>query len=152
MKRYETVTIIDADLNEEQRAPVLDRVKETIGQKEGLLVAEDAWGARRLAYEIKKKNRGFYVRFDYCGDGAMVNEIERFFRIDDRVLKYLTIVLDEQVDLEKVKEEIAASKPEESAEAAPAAEPDAEAGSDAPKEAAPQGAETETAEDENKEE
>jgi small subunit ribosomal protein S6 len=44
---------------------------------------------------------------DYCGSGILVNEIERFFRIDDRILKYMTVVLNKDVDIETVKEEIA---------------------------------------------
>ena len=110
MRRYETFVIIDPDLSQEQCEPVLGRVKELITQQDGFLVYEDIWGERKLAYEIKKKARGFYVRFDYCGLAPLVNEIERYFRIDDRALKYMTIVLDKDVDLEKIKEEKAAAE------------------------------------------
>jgi len=48
------------------------------------------------------------VRFDFCGLAPLVNEIERFFRIDDRALKYMTVLLNRDVDLEKIKEEKAA--------------------------------------------
>ena len=48
------------------------------------------------------------MRFDYCGLAPLVNEIERFFRIDDRALKYMTVLLNRDVDLEKIKEEKAA--------------------------------------------
>ena len=110
MRRYETFVIIDPDISQEQREPVLQRVKELITQQDGFLVFEDVWGERKLAYEIKKKGRGYYVRFDYCGLAPLVNEIERFFRIDDRALKYMTVVLDTDVDLEKVKEEKTAAE------------------------------------------
>jgi len=110
MRRYETFVIIDPDATQEQREPLLERVRELITQHDGFLVFEDVWGDRKLAYEIKKKARGFYIRFDYCGQALLVNEIERFFRIDDRSLKYMTIVLDKDVDLEKVKEEKAAAE------------------------------------------
>ena len=108
MRRYETFVIIDPDITTEQREPVLERVRELVTQQDGFLVFEDVWGERKLAYEIKKKARGYYVRFDYCGLTELVNEIERFFRIDDRALKYMTVLLDKNVDLEKVKEEKAA--------------------------------------------
>ena len=110
MRRYETFVIIDPDISQEQREPLLERVKELITQQDGFLVYEDVWGERKLAYEIKKKARGFYVRFDYCGLAPLVNEIERYFRIDDRALKYMTVVFDKDVDLEKVKEEKAAAE------------------------------------------
>ena len=107
MRRYETFVIFDPDLSEEKRSPVIDRIKETITKQDGFLVKVDDWGARKLAYEIKKKLRGYYSRLDYCGSGPLVNELERFFRIDDRVLKYMTVLLEKTVDLEKIKEEIA---------------------------------------------
>ncbi len=119
MRRYETFVIVDPDISQEQREPLFDRVKELITQQDGFLVYEDVWGERKLAYEVKKKARGFYVRFDYCGLAPLVNEIERYFRIDDRALKYMTVVLDKDVDLEKVKEEKAAAESQKEPEPAP---------------------------------
>jgi small subunit ribosomal protein S6 len=86
---------------------VFDRISDTISQGNGFLVLRDDWGNRKLAYEIKKKPRGFYTRFDFCGTGTIVDEIERFCRIDDRVMKYLTVLIDEAVDVDKIKEEAA---------------------------------------------
>jgi small subunit ribosomal protein S6 len=125
MRRYETIVIADPDLSAEQRDPLLQRVSDVVKQGDGYLALTDEWGARKLAYEIKKKNRGYYIRFDFCGTGAVVDEMERFFRIDDRVLKYMTVLLDKAADIEKVKEEIAAAqsiaeKAKEQAEAAAA--------------------------------
>ena len=134
MRRYETFVIIDPDISQEQREPVLDRVKELITQQDGFLVYEDAWGDRKLAYEIKKKARGFYIRFDYCGLSALVNEIERYFRIDDRALKYMTVVLDKDVDLEKVKEEKAAVESQREPEPAPPETPPETESAELPKE------------------
>jgi small subunit ribosomal protein S6 len=131
MRRYETIIIADPDLSAEQRDPVLQRVSDVVKQGDGYLALTDEWGARKLAYEIKKKNRGYYIRFDFCGTGAVVNEMERFFRIDDRVLKYMTVLLDKAADIEKIKEEIAAAqskaeKAKEEAEAAAAPPPSEE--------------------------
>ncbi len=78
MRRYETIIIIDPDLSAEKREPVLGRVKDVIAQQGGYLAFIDDWGTRKLAYEIKKKERGYYVRFDFCGTGAVIDEIERF--------------------------------------------------------------------------
>lgn len=110
MRRYETIFIINPDLTEEDRSSLLDRIKEIIPQQEGVLVQEELWGARKLAYEIKKKPRGYYVRMDYCGTGKVVDELERFGRIDERVMKYLTVQLDPEADVEKILEEIAAAR------------------------------------------
>jgi len=110
MRRYETFVIIDPDLSQDIRDQVVERVEELIAQMDGFLVLTDDWGERKLAYEIKKRARGYYVRFDYCGLSPLVNEIERFFRIDDRALKYITVLLDKDADLEKIKEEKAAKE------------------------------------------
>ena len=110
MRRYETIFIADNDLSEENRSPIFEKLKDLILQHSGLLIMVDEWGSKKLAYEIKKKARGYYVRLDYCGSGNLVNEIERFFRIDDRILKYMTVLLDKNVDIEAVKEEIARAK------------------------------------------
>jgi len=117
MRRYETIVIVDPDLNDDDRTSLFDRVKEIIPQQQGVLLKEDLWGTKKLAYEIKKKPRGFYARFDYCGMGPAVDEIERFFRIDDGVLKYLTVLLADEADPEKILAEMAA---EEAAAAVPA--------------------------------
>jgi small subunit ribosomal protein S6 len=110
MRRYETFVIIDPELSQDQRKPLISRVEELISQMEGFLVLTDDWGERKLAYDIKKKGRGYYVRFDYCGLAPLVNEIERFFRIDDRALKYMTVLLNGEADLEKIKAEKAAKE------------------------------------------
>jgi len=110
MRRYETFVIIDPELSQDQRGPLISRVEELISQMEGFLILTDNWGERKLAYNIKKKGRGYYVRFDYCGLAPLVNEIERFFRIDDRALKYMTVLLNGDADLEKIKEEKAAKE------------------------------------------
>ena len=110
MRRYETFVIIDPDLSQEQREPLIGRIEELITQMDGFLILADDWGERKLAYNIKRKGRGYYLRFDYCGLAPLVNEIERFFRIDDRALKYMTVLLNEDVDLEKIKDEKTAAE------------------------------------------
>ena len=113
MRRYETIFIADPDLSDEERTPLLDRIKDLIPEHDGFLVRVDEWGSKKLAYGIKKKVRGYYIRFDYCGAGELVDEIERLFRIDDRVLKYMTVLLEKDVDIEKLKEEVAKEQAEE---------------------------------------
>ena len=107
MRRYETIVIVDPDLSNEQRLPIFEKLKDLIIQQGGFFVIVDEWGDKRLAYEIKKRSHGYYVRLDFCGTGALVNEIERFFRIDDRVLKYMTVLLDKDADVERIKEQMA---------------------------------------------
>ncbi len=130
MRRYETIVIVDPELTEEKRSSLFERVQNIISSHDGFLIEFDEWGAKKLAYEIKKKSRGYYTRIDYCGTGILVNEIERFFKINDSFLKYMTILLDKNADIDRIKEEIEAVEKEKAlaAEAAqaPPAEPEIE--------------------------
>lgn len=112
MRRYETILIIDPDLSDDERSSILEKLRDLITRHDAFLVEFDDWGVRKLAYEIKKRIRGYYLRIDYCGIGALVDEIERFSRIDDRILKYMTVLLDKNADIEKIKEELASIEAE----------------------------------------
>ena len=119
MRHYETIVIIDPDLAEEERTPLLDRFEEILTQMGGTLIQMDHWGMKKLAYEIKKKPRGYYLRMDYGGAGSVVDEIERFCRIDERVLKYMTVLQAESVDAEKLKAELTQAEVAPEAQQAP---------------------------------
>lgn len=123
MKRYETVVIVDPDLSEDDRNVLIDRVKDLIEREKGLLVDIDEWGGRKLSYPINKKPRGHYYRLDYCGGGPLIHEMERSFRIDDRVMKFLTVLIDQQVDIEEIQAEIAKAAAERESAAAQAEAP-----------------------------
>lgn len=127
MRRYETILIIDPDLSDDDRSSILEKLRDLITRHDAFLVEFDNWGVRKLAYEIKKKGRGYYLRVDYCGISVLVDEIERFSRIDDRILKYMTVLLDENADIEKIKAEQASIEAEKKK-----AEQDKPSGSDKP--------------------
>ncbi|WP_372682289.1 30S ribosomal protein S6 [Desulfosarcina sp.] len=124
MKRYETIVIVDPDLSKEAETPIFERLNDLIPQYKGFLIETDDWGTKKLAYDIKKKNRGHYVKLDFCGDGALIQEMERFFRIDDKVMKFMTVLLDENADLDAIKADLAekAAAAEEASAAQAAAE------------------------------
>lgn len=138
MRRYETVFIIDPDASAEQRAAIMDRVNSEIEKYQGVLLQFDEWGLRKMAYPVRKKPRGYYVLCEYCGDkGELISEIERFFRIDDNVMKYMTVQTADDIDPEAAKAEIEARKNQPPPEAdaveakAEAGEPEMESGADA---------------------
>ncbi|MFZ5564041.1 MAG: 30S ribosomal protein S6 [Thermodesulfobacteriota bacterium] len=138
MRRYETIFIADPDLSPDDQRQLFDKATGLISANSGVLVEFDEWGSRRLAYEIGKKQRGHYVRLDFCGDGKTVKELESAFRIDERVLKFMTVFLADNADPEAVKQALAAEREKKaSAEAAaaqaasaPAAETREAAGND----------------------
>ncbi|MEW6260464.1 MAG: 30S ribosomal protein S6 [Thermodesulfobacteriota bacterium] len=110
MRRYECVVIIDPDISADERDGVKTRIQEIITQNGGQVLQTEDWGVKRLAYLVRKKAKGAYVIFDYCGMGPVVAEVERFCRISDKCLKYMTVVIDTNADPEAIKAEIASGK------------------------------------------
>jgi small subunit ribosomal protein S6 len=106
MKRYETTYILRPSLGEDQFAEIIERANSVIKNDEGAIIQLERWGTRKLAYEINKETSGHYVYFDYAATGSTVQELERIFRIDDRVLRYLTIKLADSIDQETIAGEI----------------------------------------------
>lgn len=105
MRKYETVFILDPDVKDQARTDLFDRVKNIITKENGILLDFDEWGNRKLAYEIKKKLRGFYVCITYGGTGSLVKELERNLRLSDDVLKFMTLLLSDDVTVEQLEEE-----------------------------------------------
>lgn len=98
MKRYETIFISLPDLSDEDRQNVFGKIKDLIPKQGGTMIKFDEWGLKNLAYEIKKQMRGYYAYMDYGGSGGLVKELERVMRLDDRVMKYMTVSLEEEFD------------------------------------------------------
>jgi small subunit ribosomal protein S6 len=138
MNRYETIFILESDIPDAEREPMLEKIKSLIPQHNGVLILLDDWGNRKLAYPIKKKMHGRYIRMDYCGTGLLVDDLERFFRLDHRALKYMTIQLDADVDPEAIQEALKSQQNETSDQAAASpSDTDAEGGNPQAGEEAP---------------
>ncbi len=101
MRKYETIFISNSDLQENKQKELFEKAQNIITQQGGTIIDFDEWGNKKLAYEIKKKSHGFYVCMTYAGNGEIVDELERIFRLDDKIMKFMTILKDEVVDLEK---------------------------------------------------
>ena len=94
MNKYETIFIIDSELNEEARMPVIERFKSLI-ESNGQLESIDEWGSRRLAYPVNDKLEGYYVLVNYSAPPDFPSELERVFKITDNILKFLIIRKDD---------------------------------------------------------
>jgi small subunit ribosomal protein S6 len=110
MRRYETIFIVSPNIAEDEIDAVINKTSSIIEGDGGIIIKIDKWGLKKLAYLIKKESQGYYVYLDYAGIPASVSEIERIFRIDDKVLKYLTIKLADSCDPEAIKEELASAE------------------------------------------
>lgn len=107
MKRYEVVAIVKADLAEDDLTAIIERSQTIITDRKGVIAKVEKWGKRRLAYEINKQKDGFYFLIDFAGDGPIVDEIERNFKIDDRILKFMTVKKEGAVTREGMEKETA---------------------------------------------
>ena len=102
MRRYETVLILRPSLNEKQIDSIVDLCSGLIGDANGKIIELDRWGMRKLAYAIKKEIQGFYILIDYATLPEVVFEMERRFRIDDAVLRYMSIKTAEEISEDEI--------------------------------------------------
>ncbi|MCJ7833333.1 MAG: 30S ribosomal protein S6 [Deltaproteobacteria bacterium] len=105
MKRYELIFIVQPELSEEEVKTITDRFLQIITAQKGTLIKTEDWGKRRLAYDINKQSKGTYILVDFYGPGSMIKEIERNLKIDDNILKFLTVKTKDPFDPESLEEE-----------------------------------------------
>ena len=94
---YESTFIINAALEDPDIEAVIRRVTEYIENHGGTFVEMNKWGRRRLAYPIKKKYNGFYVYMAFETASEVLPLIERFFTLEENVLRHLTLELSEKL-------------------------------------------------------
>lgn len=103
---YETILILNADATTKEIVNTIEKYKNTLqGWSDRKVIAEDM-GTRRLSYEIKGHEEGYYALFTYRADATNIPELERLIRTDDMVLKFVTLKLsDEDAELKLGNEE-----------------------------------------------
>ncbi len=98
MRRYETLYIVNPNLADEDYKEAITKFNSLIEKQKGIIVKVQEWGKQRLAYEVKKLDKGSYVLMDYCGEPEITAELERALKLDERVLMFQTIKLADKVD------------------------------------------------------
>jgi small subunit ribosomal protein S6 len=88
---YEIMLLLDAELAEERQAEILTRIRELVAQRGGTWQGDDAWGRRKLAYEIDKKPEAFYYLLQFDSDAETLEELTRVLKITDGVLRHLAV-------------------------------------------------------------
>src|SRR6476620_7885037 len=102
---YETTFITRSDLTDEGLKALHDRLAQVITNYAGEVVLTEDWGKRKLAYPIRKENRGQYTYLVYSGKGDVVHEIERNLRLHDHILRFLTVNLEKEFDAENFRKQ-----------------------------------------------
>jgi len=155
MAIYETIFILDSLMPPKEIDASIERFSSIITSNGGKVRKVDKWGKRRLAYEIEKKQYGFYGSIEFEGEGNIPKELESEYNFNDKVLRYLTYRYDkrklkamqlEQKDTQEKKPVEATVK--ESATTEPVTKPHAaeEKPAQAPETEAPEKAEEKTPE------
>jgi len=98
-REYETIYILRPNTPNEGVAEVNAKIKGVIETMGGKIIKVDNWGKRRLAYEVAKERKGIYLYWLYLAQPGIVEEAERNLRMLDNVIRYLTVKVDENIDV-----------------------------------------------------
>jgi len=106
MRVYENLFIVKPDATEEEIDHLVDQMSKSVTTAGGTIDKVDKWGKRRLAYRVEKHREGNYVLMQFTAEAATVKEFERRLRVQDAVIKFLTVRIDETLKrLDKRKKE-----------------------------------------------
>jgi len=94
-RTYEIVFIIDPEAEDAEVMRLTEAVQKIITDQGGSITKTEMMGKRQLAYEINHKRDGVYVLLEVDGSGAEIAELERRMRVNDRILRYMTVRVDE---------------------------------------------------------
>lgn len=106
MREYEAMIIAKPDLPEAEMTKLISRWESIIAGEGGQIIKKDVWGARKLAYPIRKTNRGVYYVYDVATTQDNVRELDRVLKLDENVLRSMIIKLNDNVDVEQRKIEL----------------------------------------------
>jgi small subunit ribosomal protein S6 len=115
-KHYETVIVLTPVLLQEQVDEAVAKYRKFLSEHGAVIVHENNWGLRKLAYPIQKKNTGFYFLFEFQADPALIAKLEVEYKRDERIMRFLTIALDKHAVAynERKRKNAAQKKQEES--------------------------------------
>ncbi len=104
MRNYEVVFVAVPTLTSEELDEFINHIQTVIESKNGKLVKVDNWGKKSLAYRIKKFREGYYVVLSIEGDGSVIAELERRFRVTDTIIRFISVRIDQDLKRsEKIK-------------------------------------------------
>ena len=93
MRLYESVCILRPSQTDEETAEVVEKMRSTLERGGATVLKVENSGKKRLAYEIQHERRGTYITFQFRADGKVLGELERFHRMEDAVMKFMTVRL-----------------------------------------------------------
>src|SRR3989338_655786 len=94
MNAYETIFIVKSSLVDEEIAKVMEKIKGVVLRGGGEVAVMENWGKKKLAYEVRKEKKGAYIIAHFKGTGATVSEMERNYRLDESIIKFITLKIE----------------------------------------------------------
>jgi len=91
MNCYETLFVVKPTLTEEETAAQIAKIKDVLTKEGAEILATDDMGMRKLAYQVQKNDRGYYTVVYFKAEGSVITELERNLRINEDVIKFLTV-------------------------------------------------------------
>ena len=95
-RTYEVMYIIDPETPTERMEKLNEAVASLIEKEGGTVIRKEEYGLKTFAYQIQKKNEGYYVLYEINGSGQEIAELERRMRVNDMILRYITVRTDEE--------------------------------------------------------
>ena len=94
-RQYEVVFIVDPTADDDEVTRLTDNLKQIVTDQGGTITKTESMGKRKLAYEILHKTEGSFVLLEVEGSGKEIAELERRMRVNDRIIRYITVRVDE---------------------------------------------------------
>jgi small subunit ribosomal protein S6 len=94
MQLYESIFIVRPSLSDEDTTKIIDKLKGVV-EKSGTIVKMENWGKKKLAYEVKRERKGTFVYLNFQSKGDLISELERSYRLEDSVIKFLTVRMEQ---------------------------------------------------------
>ncbi len=107
LREYEFTVIAKGDLPEAESTELAKKYEDLMVKGGGEILRKDDWGTRKIAFPINKQHRGHYTFYDFAGQSENITEIERLMRIDENILRYMSVKIADKIDVAKRKAELA---------------------------------------------
>ncbi len=100
-KHYETYIIVDGNFEDAAIEEIISKYDALLKKNEAEIKLTDKIGRKKLAYAIKNKQNGYYICFEFIAEPTVIALLERAYKLDDNIMRYLTVTLDKKTLLEK---------------------------------------------------
>lgn len=113
LREYEFTVIARTDIPEADRAKLFEKYEQMLTADGGEFILRNEWGSRKLTFPINEQFRGHYINYDFVGKPEHLSEVERLMRIDEGILRFMSVRIGENVDVNERRAELAKSEAEE---------------------------------------